>query len=71
MPDPILTIRLTIQRRVLNIHILIARIEIYVLDCCGFMRDRVGEGYRFEEGWGDEVDVLAWVGEESVLRGEG
>ena len=35
------------------------------------MREGVGEGYGFEEGGRDEVDVLAWVGEEAVLGGKG
>lgn len=65
MIDPVLTIRLSIERRRLDIHRLVGRIEVDVADGCGLAGERGGDGDGAEEGRRDEVDVLPGIGEET------
>ena len=65
MIDPIPRIRYPIQRRRLNINILIRRIEIHVSDCGSLVSGGTRDGHTFEVWGDDEVDVLAGVGEET------
>jgi len=65
MIDPILRINFSIQRRALDIDILVRRIKVFVADGGGFACLPVFDADFGEEGWGNEVDVLAGVGEET------
>lgn len=65
MPNPILRIRLIIQPCALNIYILVPFIKIHIPDGSGFIGELIRDANGFKEGWDDEVDVLAWVGEEA------
>jgi len=70
MTQPILRIRLPIQCRTLNIHILILFIEVLVYNRSFFAGELVGDGDGLKERGCDEVDVLAGVGEDAH-HGEG
>lgn len=65
MIDPILRVNFSIQRRALDVDILVRRIKVFVADGGGFAGLPVLDADFGEEGWGDEVDVLAGVGEET------
>lgn len=65
MIDPVLRIRHPIQRRALNEDRIILTIEIHVSDYSRFFRHWRRDAYALEEGRDDEIDVLAWVGEET------
>lgn len=60
MIDPILRIRLTIQRRLLNINSAIGWIEPNSPDTSRLASNRTSEIDFLEERRGDEIDVLAW-----------
>jgi hypothetical protein len=65
MINPVLGIRLAIQRSRLNINSCVCRVIVDIADgSCLSCRWRL-DGYTFEVGGCDEVDVLAGVGEES------
>ena len=68
MINPILRIRHAIQRRRLDIYIRVAGIEIHVSDRGRLVRERGSDGYAFEIWRGDEIYVLAGVGEETHHR---
>lgn len=63
---PILSIRLSIQLRALDVDILVLGVEVDVADGGSLAGELVGEGDFFEEGRGDEIDVLARVGKDAL-----
>ena len=70
MINPVLRIRLPIQRCALYIYRLVARIKIHVADYGCFVGDGAGNTHAFEERRDDEVDVLPRV-REQPHHGEG
>lgn len=65
MIDPILRVNFPIQRRALDIDILVRRIEVFVANGGDFPRLPVFDADFGEERGRDEVDVLAGVGKET------
>lgn len=63
--QPILRVRLAVQRRLLDIDVLVARVEVDVTYRCGLAGLLVLDGHRWEERRSDEVDILAGVGEDA------
>lgn len=61
MVDPVLRIRLTVQRRLLNIDSTISWIEPDSLDTGGLASNRTGDIDFLKKGRGDEIDVLTYV----------
>lgn len=66
MLDPILSVRLSIQLRALDVDVLVVGVEVDVANRGFFAGELVGEGNFFEEGRDDEVDVLAGVGKDAL-----
>jgi hypothetical protein len=65
VPDPVLAIRFSVQSGALDVDIPVARIKVHIPDPSDFPCDRRGDIDGFEEGRGDQVDVLAGVWEEA------
>lgn len=65
MVDPILSIRLSIQCRRLDVDVLVRSIEVHIPNRCGLVGQGMGDGHAFEVRRGNEVDVLARVREQS------
>lgn len=53
MVNPILSVRLAIQRRTLNVYVFVQWIEVDVLHLCSLPRHWAGNIDRFEERWND------------------
>lgn len=64
MPNPILTIRLPVQRHVLNINIRIRSIKIHIPNRRRLVRDRRSYADGFKERRINQVHVLPWIGEQ-------
>lgn len=64
MIDPILRVRFPVQSRVLDVDVLVGGVEVDVADRGRVAGLRAGDADAFEVGRGDEVDILARVGEE-------
>lgn len=65
VPDPVLLIRLPVQRSTLDIYVFIRGVEMQIPDRRCLICDRMREAYRLEEWREDEIYVLAWVREET------
>ena len=65
MIDPIFRVGFPIQRRFLDINVLVGGVEVDVADGGGFACLAALDADRFEVGGRDEVDVLARVGEDA------
>ena len=71
MRDPVPCVRLTVQSRALDIDVLVLRVEVDVSDRGRFVGLLVLDADLLEEGRGDEVDILAWIGEEPEQAEDG
>lgn len=61
MTNPIPSIRLPIQCRILNIYPLVLSIEISVANSGRLIRECIRDASGLEEGWDDKVDILPRV----------
>jgi hypothetical protein len=72
MPDPVSSILLSVQCSALDIKITILCVKTFGDPNSGSdIVEGIGDTDGREEGRGDEVDVLAWVGEEPEHAEEG
>lgn len=65
MADPILCVCLTIELSTLNVYVLIRAVEVGTVDRRRLVGDWTSDTEALEERWGDEVDILTGVGEET------
>jgi hypothetical protein len=65
MSDPVLRVRLPVQRGALYVYILMLLVKIDSANRRSFSRERIRHAERLEERGGDEIHVLAWVGEQA------
>ena len=70
MIDPVFGIRHAVEHRALNVEVLIRGVEVDVAHPRRLARQGVRDADLLEEGWYDQVNVLARVGEEAH-HGEG
>jgi hypothetical protein len=63
--DPILSVRLAVQRRRLDVNSSVSGVKVFVADGGGFAGQGGGDGDAGEKGRGDQVDALAGVREQA------
>jgi hypothetical protein len=72
MPDPVPSVLISIQCSALDIDITVPCVKTFRdPDSGSGVVEGIGNTDRREEGRGDEVDVLAWVGKESEQAEDG
>ena len=65
MPNPIPRVLLPIQPRTLDIYLLEIFIEVDIANRGRCIGELIHDTDCFEEGRGDEVDVLPWIGKQA------